>query len=629
MRIPMFTKHEILDKYWGFEKFRSGQENIVDDIVSGKDVLALLPTGGGKSLCYQLSGILTNGLTLVISPLISLMQDQVKQLEERGLKTACIYSGMSYREIDNTLDNVRFGDYRFLYVSPERLQTKIFIERFKQMQIGLIVVDEAHCISQWGHDFRPSYTKIHELRQFHPNAPVGAFTATATKETKQDIVKQLQFKKHQIHETSFERKNIAYRIFRSSAKNKRLIEFCSSLKNSTGIVYCQSRKSVKEVSQLLISNGLPCGSYHGGMSKEQREQSMHLWMDESVRIMVATNAFGMGIDKANVRFVLHHEISDSIEAYFQEAGRAGRDEKKAIALAFVEDSEVIALQKLTDLKFPTETFVQTVYKALCSTLRIAYGSGKDEVYDLDLNYICTTYKFEALPTYNALKLLELNGMISLSEGVYHPSRLKIMVEMSTLYDFEVQHASLKNVSQYLIRKHPGIFESYKKIDLNRMSNLLKEPSVKLGQKLQKLHTLGIVDYISASSKPTICFLRERPPNDDFTMHPDIYGNRKKKHKDQTNALIDLIKNEGCKARYVLNYFDQESSPCGQCNSCLEKMPSNDKRDETLFELCAQKTTVSWLMNRTGYSEKEINTFINKAENEEIIVIDGQWIQIKH
>ena len=624
----MDTTNEILKKYWGFENFRPGQENIVKDVVSGKDVLALLPTGGGKSLCFQLSGILRGGLTLVISPLISLMQDQVKQLEEKGLKTACIYSGMSYREIDNTLDNVRFGDYQFLYVSPERLQTKIFIERFKRMQIGLIVVDEAHCISQWGHDFRPAYTKIHELRQFHPDVPIAAFTATATKETKLDIVKELKLKNHEIHETSFERKNIAYRIFRSSAKNKRLIEFCTSLQNSTGIVYCQTRKSVKEVTQLLKSNGLSCGSYHGGMGKEQREQSMDLWMNESVRVMVATNAFGMGIDKANVRYVLHYEMSDSVEAYFQEAGRAGRDQKKAIALAFVEDSEITALEKLTDLKFPPAGLVKSVYKALCSSLRIAFGSGKDEVYDLDLNHICKTYKFEALPTYNALKLLELNGMISLSEGVYHPTRAKIMIEMSTLYNFEVQHASLKNVSQYLIRKHPGIFESYKKIELNRMSALLKEPSVKLGKKLQKLHEYGIIDYIQASSKPTIGFLRERPPNDDFTLHPDIYGHRKKSHKNLTSAVLGLIENEECKAAYILDYFDQKSEPCGQCNICIQKEHSKDHIDQMLLELCSKKTTVAWLMNLTGYSEKDINSFINQAENEDLISIEGQWIQKK-
>ena len=386
---------------------------------------------------------------------------------------------------------------------------------------------------------------------------------------------------------------------------------------------------MKEVTQLLKSNGLSCGSYHGGMGKEQRQQSMHLWMNESIRIMVATNAFGMGIDKVNVRYVLHYEISDSIEAYFQEAGRAGRDQKKAIALAFVEDSEISALQELTDLKFPPAAFVQSVYKALCSSLRIAYGSGKDEVYDLDLNHICNTYKFDALPTYNAIKILELNGMIGVSEGVFHPSRVKIMVEMSTLYDFEVQHPSLKNVSQYLIRKHPGIFESYKKIELNRMSALLKEPSVKLEQKLQSLHKYGIVDYISASSKPTITYLRERPPNDDFTLHPDIYGHRKKSHKNQTRAVIDLIKNEECKTSYILNHFDQDSEPCGQCNVCIKSKQSKKKIDQTLLDLCAQKTTVSWLMNLTGHEEEQINSFINKAENEDAIVIDGQWIQKKH
>ena len=621
----MDTTKNILKKYWGFDAFRASQEDIINDILKGRDVFALLPTGGGKSLCYQLPGIMMEGVTIVISPLISLMHDQVKQLNEKGIKATSIYSGLSYREIDNTLDNVRFGDYKFLYVSPERIQTKIFIERFKLMNIALIVVDEAHCISQWGHDFRPAYKQINSLREYKPNVSIAAFTATATNQTKADIIKQLEFKNAAIHEAPFIRENIAYRIFQSESKISRIIEFCSSVKNSSGIVYCQTRKSVKALTNLLYQEKLSCGAYHGGMAKDEREKSMMNWMNGSTKIMIATNAFGMGIDKSDVRYVIHYEISESIEAYFQEAGRAGRDQKKAIALAFYNQEDLNRLEKNPILKFPPAEIVKKVYTTMCSKFKIAYGSGKDEVHELELRRLCEASGLDAITVFNSLKLLELNEMISVSDGFYNPTRVKIMVEMTTLYDFEVHHEKLKPLTQYLIRKLPGIFENYKKIDLNQISAFLNTDKKNLHEKLGNLQKLGIIDYIPYSNQPSISFLLERPPNDAFAMHPEIYGKRKRNHIKQNKAVQQLITGSSCNAKFILEYFDQLSEACGNCNHCTHNKQKPKVSEKELLELCRNKTTVSWLMNLTGMPESNINKFVNDAQNEELIQIDGRWI----
>lgn len=624
----MDTTKNILNKYWGFESFRPTQENIIKDVLEGRDVFALLPTGGGKSLCYQLPGVIKEGISIVISPLISLMQDQVKQLNDKGIKATCLYSGMSYREIDNTLDNVRFGHYKFLYVSPERIQTRIFTERFKLMNIALIVVDEAHCISQWGHDFRPAYKKISELRRIKPKVPIAAFTATATERTKKDIINQLELNKHAHHEAPFIRENISYRIFQSDAKKSRIIEFCTSLKNSTGIVYCQTRKSVKELTNLLKTEKISCAEYHGGLTNEEREKSMKSWMTETTKIMVATNAFGMGIDKANVRFVIHYEISESIEAYFQEAGRAGRDQKKAIALALYNQQDLNHLESITSIKYPPVSNVKKVYSTICTILRIAYGSGKDEVYELDLKSLSKRSGLEPLTVYNSLRLLELNEMLSISDGFYHPSRIKILVEINTLYHFEIEHDHLKEITQYLLRKHPGIFEQYQKINLNAISGILKKDKTSIQKKLIQLQQLGIVDFIPATSKPTLSFLKERPPNDDFLMHPDIYGKRKNNYLEQVQAVIKLLKGTECNAISILNYFGQKTNSCGHCNHCNHEKQIIKKIDQKLLAHCEKNTTVAWLMNLTGLSENRINAFINKSQNEDLISVSGRWIKKK-
>ena len=622
----MDTTKEILKKYWGFDSFRPKQEGIINDLIKGKDVFALLPTGGGKSLCYQLPALMKEGITIVISPLISLMQDQVSQLNQKGIKAICINSGMSYREIDNALDNVRYDDYKFLYVSPERLQTKIFIERFKLMKIGFIVVDEAHCISQWGHDFRPSYKQINQLRHIKADIPIAAFTATATKHTKEDIIKELELKRAQIHEASFVRENIAYRIFKSEAKKRRIIEFCKTLTRSTGIIYCQTRKSVKEVSQLLNSEKISYASYHGGMNREDREKAMNSWMDESSKIMVATNAFGMGIDKPNVRFVIHYEISESIEAYFQEAGRAGRDQEKAIALAFYSEKDLENLDKIAELKFPPVSTIKKVYSAMCNILRIAYGSGKEELYEFNLMELCKHSELDPLTAFNVLRILELNQMISMSDAFSHPSRLKILVEMNTLYHFEIEHENLKDLTQYLIRKIPGIFDTYKRIDYHSISGALGKNKATIKKELVQLQKLGIIDYIPATSQPSITFLKERPPQDDFLLHPDIYSKRKKSYLKQIKEVQKLLKASECNSKMVLTYFGQDSESCGHCNHCINEKLKKSKINQLLLEHCTNKTTVASLMNLTGLSERVINKSMNEMINDELVSIENGWIR---
>ena len=622
----MDTTKEILQKYWGFDSFRPKQEGIINDLINGKDVFALLPTGGGKSLCYQLPALMKEGITIVISPLISLMQDQVSQLNQKGIKAICVTSGMSYREIDNALDNVRYGDYKLLYVSPERLQTKIFIERFKLMKIGFIVVDEAHCISQWGHDFRPSYKQINQLRYIKPDIPIAAFTATATKHTKEDIIKELDLKSPEIHESSFVRENIAYRIFKSEAKKRRIIEFCTTLPQSTGIIYCQTRKSVKEVSQLLNSEKISCASYHGGMNREEREKAMNSWMDESSKIMVATNAFGMGIDKPNVRFVIHYEISESIEAYFQEAGRAGRDQKKAIALAFYSEKDLENLDKTAELKFPPVSTIKKLYSVMCNILRIAYGAGKDELYEFNLMELCKRSELDPLTSFNALRILELNQMISMSDAFSHPSRLKILVEMNTLYHFEIEYENLKDLTQFLIRKIPGVFDTYKRIDYHSISGALGKNKATIKKELVQLQKLGIIDYIPATSQPSITFLKERPPQDDFLLHPDIYSKRKKSHRKQIQEVQKLLKTSECNSKMVLTYFGQDSESCGHCNHCINETHKKSKMNQLLLDHCTNKTTVASLMNFTGLSERDINKLMNEMINEELVSIENGWIR---
>ena len=624
----MDSPRKILKKNWGYEDFRPGQKEIIDDLCAEHDVFALLPTGGGKSICYQVPGILKKGLTIVISPLISLMQDQVNQLIKNGLQAAALYSGMSYREIDITLDNARFGKYNFLYLSPERLETQIFIQRFKAMEVSQIIIDEAHCISQWGHDFRPSYTRIAALRTLKPSVPFAAFTATANEKTQSDIIDQLELKNVKLHKASFHRPNIAYRVFHSNNKKVRVLELCTSLQNSSGIVYCQTRRSVREINSMLSSEGISCAMYHGGMNNTERSATMKLWMQGQTKVIIATNAFGMGIDKADVRYVIHYEMSDSIEGYFQEVGRGGRDQAKAIGFALYNSEDENKLRENITTKFPKKSEIAELYSNLFQHFKIAYGDGKDQVVEMNIQNFASNYKTAPLLAYHGLKILELNGDLAISESVFHPSKIKIIVGITELYNFEIQYPAFKKLSNYLIRKLPGVFDRYKRIDIDKISKTLKLSKTHIEKQLEQLNKFGLCDFIKASKEPTITFLRARAQNDTFLLHPSVYGLRKKNYQAQIDSVIQFLNEENCRSQKLLSYFGEEAEKCGNCDRCITEQ-SKDKEDAELFlKLMDKPTTISILMNQTGFSEASVMNNLDYLQEEEKIEFQGPWITAK-
>ena len=590
---------EVLEKYWGYSSFRPLQEQIVLDSIAGYDCLALLPTGGGKSICFQVPGIIREGITIVISPLIALMQDQVNNLKKFGLRATAITSAMTYREIDVALDNAVFQGIDFLYVSPERLQTTLFIERLKKMNVGLLVVDEAHCISEWGHDFRPSYAQIGQFREYMLNTPILALTATATDKVRTDIITKLNLKTPKIHEASFERSNVAYEIYEVDNKIKSIIYFCQEHKELTGIIYCNTRKKVKDTAAILLGIEISCTIYHGGMQHEERKIALEEWMSGKKKIMIATNAFGMGIDKPNVRFVLHHDFPETIEAYFQEAGRVGRDGEFSRAISYLEKEDMGHLMDSFNLKFPSAEVVKAIYKSICSYLKIAIGSGKDETYPIDLIAFKKLYKFDLISTYNALQLLALNGDVTFSESFFKPSNMKFTIGNLELYNFQLQHDKYSPLITLLSRNHSGIFESFKVINEVQICKLLKISKNELVDQLSSMEKQGILEINWQTTLPTITFIRERLPDDYLNLSFEIYGERKENALEKLTKVQQFIESDTCRSIELLRYFGQEIGPCGHCDNCLKKNGdeqseslSNEvlsfiKSPKTYLELCAQ------------------------------------------
>ena len=584
--LPLFMQKskEILEKYWGFRNFRPLQEDIVDASINGHDVLALLPTGGGKSICFQVPGIAREGITLVVSPLIALMQDQVKNLRKRGIRAQELISGMNYREIDILLDNARFGGIDFLYTSPERLQSALFLERFKNMNVGLIVVDEAHCISEWGHDFRPSYLLIKNLREIHPETPIIAVTATATERVVKDICKQLNLREPIKFEASFLRKNLAYHVELSQNKLREIVDHISSHREETGIVYCQTRKSVKDLTRHLLALKLNAGLYHGGMSKAERAVMLESWLKDEIKIIVCTNAFGMGIDKPDVRYVLHYEFPDNLEAYFQEAGRAGRDEAPAEAKVFYEKSDIIKLKEMIAARFPDAAIIKHTYRALCNYLKIAIGSGKNETYNFDLKDFINKFKLNYLECYNSLKILEMNGDIVFSEGVFHPTKIRIAISNKELYSFQIKYSQYAGFIELVSRSYPGIFDFFYEIDEIEVAKRLKIPKDQVTEILRFLEKHGIMDVSWQSSLPTINFQHERLPDDYLKLAEEVYHKRKNLAEERLLKAIDFLEKETCRIVQLLNYFGQETEKCGNCDVCLRQKRMNEWSGDSVTSL---------------------------------------------
>lgn len=593
----METSRDILKRYFGYESFRSPQEEIIQAVLDGKDTLALLPTGGGKSVCFQVPALMQEGICVVVSPLIALMKDQVAQLKKRDIKAAAVFSGLTYSEIDMILDNCQFGYYKFLYVSPERLKTEIFIERFKQMKVNLIAVDEAHCVSQWGYDFRPPYLEIAEIRKYHPKVPVLALTASATPQVQQDIIDKLQLKEVAIFRKSFLRDNLSFVVRREEAKYPKLLEIVQKLRGS-GIIYARNRNRTKEVADYLQKNGVKAGFYHAGLTAKERHVRQEDWINNKMQVMVCTNAFGMGIDKPDVRFVIHLDMPDSLEAYYQEAGRAGRDGKLSYAALLYTQSDMDNLQEKIAAKFPSVDTIKQVYNAVCNHLGIAVGSGYMLSYTIDILYFCTQFNLEVPVVHNCLKILEQENYLQLSEGITMPSRAVFKVDKLELYKFEVAHSEYALIIKALLRTYGGIMDHYTRISEAQLARLLKIPEKEVIKQLTALNRNRILTYISSNDQPSVLLLNERLHENNLRIDTNYLQRRKQLQHDQVQAMIGFAaQKEICRQQYICRYFgDTNTASCGRCDICLEEKKKQElKHDfENAKRYILQRTQENWV-----------------------------------
>lgn len=631
----MPTPNDILKKYWGYDLFRTNQEEIIQSVLQKNDTLALLPTGGGKSICYQVPALCQEGICIVVSPLIALMEDQVDSLKKKGIKAIAITSGMHYKDIDRELDNCIFGQTKFLYISPERLHTDIFKARFPQMNVNLIAVDESHCISQWGHDFRPSYLKINELRIVKPHIPILAVTATATKQVREEIIENLEFKKHNEFESSFVRENLSYVNLKCENKEMKLIELCQKIKGS-GVVYCSTRNETIQIAKLIRSNGMLVDSYHGGMNPAERSQKMQSWMMNETRIIVATNAFGMGVDKANVRFVIHFDIPNNPEAYFQEAGRGGRDGQKARAIILYQNQDLINLQKRVRSQFPDLDVVKNVYKAACSYLRIAFGSGKDQAYPIDIQQFANHYNFKVGEVYHSLKVLELNESLTLSDNWNKKTRLQLIMENEHLYSFIIKNKVYEPLLLMLTRSFPGIFNEYKTLNEFELSKYLKIPVKEIITQLKRLHQMEVVDVEFGTNLPILRLTENRVKDDYLEIKSKVYFQRKASAEDKLKAILDYVKDNKCRARILVEYFGQSlEKDCGKCDYCLNlnnaRITYTVKSCETLIDLITKNNpiVIHDLMKLTNpLKTKETVAKLEWLTENGIIWLKDEWVSLK-
>ncbi len=581
------TPHQILLKYWGFSSFRPMQEEIIQSVLDGKDTLALLPTGGGKSLCFQVPALTMDGICLVISPLIALMKDQVDNLRKRGIPAAALHSGMHTDEIRIIMDNCRFGKIKLLYVSPERLTTDKMRETLMRMNVNILAVDEAHCVSQWGYDFRPPYLQIADIRQFIPKTPVMALTATATPKVVKDIQRKLDFKKENVFQKSFERKNLTYLVLKEEDKLKRLIKIVNKVKGS-GIVYVRNRRHTKEIAEYLQKNHVSADFYHAGLDPGTRDRRQSAWISEEKRIIVSTNAFGMGIDKPNVRLVVHLDLPDSIEAYFQEAGRGGRDEKRAYAVLLYETSNVLDSRHSLALSYPELKTIRNVYQALGNYFQIPVGMGKDLQFDFDLAAFSDQYNFQPVIVYNCLKFLEKEGFVMLTEGIHHPSKVYIKAQKDELYRFQVEHEPFDHFIKTMLRSYSGIlsdFITFSEAELARRTNLSID---KVLSNLNHLVKLQILDYIPQTDKPRIVYMQERLDTSDLTISPENYKDRLKDAEKRLETMIGYVEaTHKCRSQALLAYFgESDTKRCGKCDTCIErnKLSLNEMEFNSIIDL---------------------------------------------
>lgn len=571
---------QILKQYWGYSQFRPLQEDIIRSVLDGKDTLALMPTGGGKSLCYQVPAMAMEGTCLVISPLIALMKDQVEGLRKKGITAFAIYSGMKRKEVINILQLVTESNCKFLYVSPERLETSLFKEYLPGMQINLIAVDEAHCISQWGYDFRPPYLRIAALREELIGIPVLALTASATPEVQQDIMDKLDFRQPQVFRQSFERPNVSYSVFKVDSRINKISEILSKIPG-TGIVYCKSRKRTKEISELLQLQGIPSDYYHAGLTQEERSRKQEAWIKNEIRVIVCTNAFGMGIDKPDVRTVIHADIPDCLENYYQEAGRAGRDGKSSFAVLLYADKDLEELNVLSAQRFPEVENIRQVYLAIANYLQLEAGTGEGSSFDFDIADFAKKFKLDSFTTLYSLKTLEQEGWLTLNEQVFLPSTVQFTVTKEYLYRFEQERPALDPLIKTLLRSYEGIFDYPCFISELLLAQLMRKDQEEIKQQLLELHRAGIIEYSPRKDSPQLYFQRNRVRGEQLNINIAAYQQRKSIFEKRVATMISFVTEEtDCRSRMIGVYFgDGDIKTCGICDNCLRQKKITLSKEE--------------------------------------------------
>ncbi len=628
---------QLLKQYWGYDSFRGIQEEIINSISENKDTLGLMPTGGGKSITFQVPALAKDGLCLVITPLIALMKDQVQNLRKRGIKALSIYSGMSRQDIITTLENCIFGNYKFLYISPERLDTKIFRTKLRKMKVSMITVDESHCISQWGYDFRPAYLKIAEIRELLPDVPVLALTATATPEVVKDIQARLHFRRENVFRMSFERSNLAYIVRKTDNKTGELLHILRSMPGSA-IVYVRNRRRTKEITELLNNEDITADFYHAGLDDATKDIRQHRWQSGGSRVMVATNAFGMGIDKPDVRIVIHMDLPDSIEAYFQEAGRAGRDGQKAYAVILYAKADKTTLHKRIPDTFPEKEYIKDVYEHLQYYYQMAMGDGLDCVREFNIEDFCRKFKYFPVPVDSALKILTQAGYLEYTGEQDNTSRLLFTIQRDELYRLREMGDDMDKLIQTVLRSYTGVFTDYTYINEDSLAIRTGLTRRQIYEQLVHLAKLRIVSYIPRKKTPYIIYTRERIEAQLIHISPEIYEERKARYETRINAMLEYVTNDTlCRSRMLLDYFGEKNEHnCGQCDTCigLRKQTATCQPDrEELYEkiheiLSGAPQTPAGLLEQLPIEKELLTEALHRLLDEgKIIVVDG-ILQIK-
>lgn len=628
----MQSIHDILKQYFGHDQFRSLQEDIINSVLQGNDTLALLPTGGGKSVCYQIPALAMEGLCVVVSPLVALMKDQVDQLIKVGIKAISITSQLSYREIDIALDNCIYGNVKFLFVSPERLSSDLFTIRLAQMNVCLFAIDEAHCISQWGYDFRPAYTTIASVRQLHPQVPVLALTATATQEVIVDIQQQLKFKQPNVLRKSFNRSNLIYYTIETDDKFNRLLNICNKIQGS-GLIYVRNRKSTQQLAEALKQQGVNAGYYHAGLTAQDRANMQDAWLHNKIRLMVCTNAFGMGINKPDVRWVVHYDLPASLEAYFQEAGRAGRNEQTAYAFTIFNKADTLRLTEFYLMSYPNPNDIRRVYQALGSYCKVAIEGGENSTHEFNIVEMCHTFNLNASMVYAAIKFLERDNYLVFNDAYFRPARVHINYEKTSLYDFQLRNKEFDYFIKGLLRNYSGILGEYVIVNeqtIARKLNLRNDVVVKY---LTDLHNMAVLDYKPSSNNSSITYLTPRYQSKDITLSYENYELRKLNEGKKIQTVIDYVSNNiTCRNLQLISYLGETlTTTCGKCDVCLTQKRENintlNLKINQLLATSTQYTIASLCNEFEPHLHPQIVQLLTAAIDDKKIILEFDTLKL--